>query len=59
MSPEYINRGKLTDKADVFSFGILMIEVVTGRINHCQPENPVLHMVSFSSFKNSLAFMRA
>lgn len=45
MSPEYIVRGKLTDKADVFSFGILMIEVITGKINHSQPENPVLHMV--------------
>ena len=55
MSPEYINRGKLTDKADVFSFGILMIEVITGKINHSQPENPVLHMVLVSTshpFKN-------
>ncbi|KAL5552845.1 hypothetical protein UlMin_040246 [Ulmus minor] len=31
MAPEYIVRGKLTEKADVYSFGVLVIEVVCGR----------------------------
>ncbi|KAG6476345.1 hypothetical protein ZIOFF_065585 [Zingiber officinale] len=30
MAPEYLARGQLTEKADVFSFGVLMIEIVTG-----------------------------
>ncbi|KAL3636363.1 hypothetical protein CASFOL_020910 [Castilleja foliolosa] len=30
MAPEYIVRGKLTEKADVYSFGILAVEVVCG-----------------------------
>lgn len=34
MAPEYIVRGKLTEKADVYSFGVLVIEVVTGTRNN-------------------------
>ncbi|KAG5001669.1 hypothetical protein AAZX31_08G274400 [Glycine max] len=31
MAPEYIVRGKLTEKADVYSFGVLVIEIVSGK----------------------------
>ncbi|KAH9790827.1 cysteine-rich receptor-like protein kinase 42 [Citrus sinensis] len=31
MAPEYLVRGQLTEKADVYSFGILIIEIVCGR----------------------------
>ncbi|XP_002982704.2 cysteine-rich receptor-like protein kinase 2 [Selaginella moellendorffii] len=31
MAPEYALHGHLTDKADVFSFGILSLEIVSGR----------------------------
>ncbi|XP_006657796.2 cysteine-rich receptor-like protein kinase 6 [Oryza brachyantha] len=31
MAPEYVMRGHYSVKSDVFSFGILMIEIVTGR----------------------------
>ncbi|XP_043723855.1 cysteine-rich receptor-like protein kinase 2 [Telopea speciosissima] len=30
MAPEYITRGQLTEKADVYSFGVLLLEIVTG-----------------------------
>uniref|UniRef100_A0A5B6ZHZ7 non-specific serine/threonine protein kinase n=1 Tax=Davidia involucrata TaxID=16924 RepID=A0A5B6ZHZ7_DAVIN len=33
MAPEYAMRGYLTDKADVYSFGIVALEVVSGRSN--------------------------
>ncbi|XP_061355013.1 cysteine-rich receptor-like protein kinase 3 [Gastrolobium bilobum] len=33
MAPEYIVRGKLTEKADVYSFGVLLVEVVSGKRN--------------------------
>ncbi|KAH9287896.1 hypothetical protein KI387_032013, partial [Taxus chinensis] len=33
MAPEYAMRGHLTEKADVFSFGVVALEVVSGRIN--------------------------
>uniref|UniRef100_A0A251S0T9 Protein kinase domain-containing protein n=1 Tax=Helianthus annuus TaxID=4232 RepID=A0A251S0T9_HELAN len=33
MAPEYALRGHLTYKADVYSFGVLLLEVVAGKIN--------------------------
>ncbi|RLM85106.1 cysteine-rich receptor-like protein kinase 15 [Panicum miliaceum] len=33
MSPEYVMRGQYSTKSDVFSFGILVIEIVTGQRN--------------------------
>ena len=33
MAPEYIAHGILTEKVDVFSFGVLLLEVVTGMPN--------------------------
>ncbi|CAN6211884.1 unnamed protein product [Urochloa humidicola] len=33
MSPEYVLRGQYSTKSDVFSFGILVIEIVTGMRN--------------------------
>lgn len=31
MAPEYLVRGQLTEKADVYSFGVLVLEIVCGR----------------------------
>eukprot|EP00253_Pinus_taeda_P010774 PITA_10774 len=31
MAPEYALRGQLTEKADVFSFGVLLLEIISGR----------------------------
>ncbi|XP_028772311.1 cysteine-rich receptor-like protein kinase 42 [Neltuma alba] len=34
MAPEYLIRGQLTDKADVYSFGVLVLEILCGRRNN-------------------------
>ncbi|XP_021606502.1 cold-responsive protein kinase 1 isoform X3 [Manihot esculenta] len=33
LAPEYAIRGQLTRKADIYSFGILLVEIVSGRCN--------------------------
>ena len=33
MAPEYAMRGHYSIKSDVFSFGVLILEIVTGRRN--------------------------
>ncbi|KAG7980124.1 hypothetical protein I3843_05G166000 [Carya illinoinensis] len=34
MAPEYLAHGQLTEKADVYSFGVLVLEIVTGKQNN-------------------------
>ncbi|WVZ53926.1 hypothetical protein U9M48_004812, partial [Paspalum notatum var. saurae] len=34
MAPEYWNRGEISTKSDIYSLGILILEIVTGKKNH-------------------------
>ncbi|KAK4762909.1 hypothetical protein SAY86_008677 [Trapa natans] len=47
MAPEYVVRGKLTEKADVYSYGVAMAEVITGKRNNsfCGNSFSILQMV--------------
>lgn len=41
MAPEYIAQGRLTEKVDVYSFGVLVLEIVSGvRNNKFKPPGP-------------------
>jgi serine/threonine protein kinase len=33
MSPEYALNGRFSEKSDIFSFGVLLLEIVSGRRN--------------------------
>lgn len=33
MSPEYANDGTISMKSDVFSLGVLLVEIVSGKMN--------------------------
>ncbi|KAK1432748.1 hypothetical protein QVD17_09647 [Tagetes erecta] len=39
MAPEYIVRGQLTEKADVFSFGVVVLEIASGKRNNAFVED--------------------
>ena len=41
MAPEYMMRGNYSVKSDVFSFGVIVLEIVTGKKNSdtTQPED--------------------
>ena len=41
MSPEYATDGKFSLKSDVFSFGVLLLEIVSGKKNRgfCHPDH--------------------
>jgi serine/threonine protein kinase len=35
MAPEYSMRGNYSTKSDAFSFGVMVMEIITGRKNGC------------------------
>ncbi|KAK9285687.1 hypothetical protein L1049_024886 [Liquidambar formosana] len=43
VAPEYANTGLLNEKSDIYSFGVLLLEVVTGRdpVDYGRPTNEV------------------
>ncbi|XP_057950095.1 cysteine-rich receptor-like protein kinase 2 [Malania oleifera] len=49
MAPEYIAYGQLTERADVYGFGVLLLEIITGRQNNRREnfEESLITIVSF------------
>lgn len=45
MAPEYANTGLLNEKSDIYSFGVLLLEAVTGRdpVDYGRPANEVIN----------------
>ncbi|CAI0467936.1 unnamed protein product [Linum tenue] len=48
MSPEYAVFGKFSEKSDVFSFGVILLETITGkRINRIYSEDDNLNLITY------------
>lgn len=49
VAPEYANTGMLNEKSDIYSFGVLVFEAVTGRdpIDYSRPNNEVRCYIIF------------
>jgi len=33
MAPEYVSKGQFTEKSDIYAFGVLIVEIVSGKKN--------------------------
>lgn len=57
MSPEYVINGQFSEKSDVFSFGVLLLEIISGRKNTSFYENEhALSLLKFVSVYPSNSF---
>lgn len=58
VAPEYANTGLLNEKSDIYSFGVLLLEAVTGRdpVDYGRPANevPNLHELSQLAYQFKL-----
>ncbi|XP_073155718.1 probable leucine-rich repeat receptor-like serine/threonine-protein kinase At3g14840 [Henckelia pumila] len=51
MAPEYAMRGYLTDKADVYSFGIVLLEIISGRSNtSLRPKEESFYLLDWAHY---------
>ncbi|XP_074269989.1 G-type lectin S-receptor-like serine/threonine-protein kinase At1g11300 [Silene latifolia] len=48
MSPEYAMRGRFSEKSDVFSFGVLLLEIVSGRRSSKFVDNEYLSLYALA-----------
>ena len=61
MAPEYLVHGHLTEKVDVYAFGVLVLEIISGRRNksptHSNDIPSILTMVRASSYTQFVFFL--
>ena len=59
MSPEYVVFGNFSAKSDVFSFGVMLLEIVSGKKNNrFYQQNPPLTLIGYVSYKIAFGALR-
>jgi serine/threonine protein kinase len=52
MSPEYAMEGRYSTKSDVFSYGVLLLEIIAGKRNtHCETGRASPNLIGHVSYK--------
>lgn len=49
MAPEYVMHGQFSVKLDVFSFGVLVLEVITGQNNQSFQHEDGVYLLTYVS----------
>jgi serine/threonine protein kinase len=58
MAPEYAMHGYLTDKVDVYSFGIVMLEIISGTNNSVShPQEECFSLLDWVTYVLMLSFI--
>jgi hypothetical protein len=58
MAPEYATRGCLTRKADIYSYGVVALEIVSGMSNTNSMSNEeYLHLLDWVLYLDILSFL--
>jgi serine/threonine protein kinase len=54
MAPEYINRGLISTKSDIFSLGVIIIEIVTGNRDYPEESETEISSQEFTDLVRKL-----
>lgn len=54
MAPEYISQGRISEKIDVYSFGVLVLEILSSKRNNKRKSENLIANVSIITFKYNL-----